>query len=370
MPLNVITVLGARPQFVKASALSRALAAAGLQEKIIHTGQHYDAGMSGIFFTELGIPEPHWNLGCGGLSQGAMTGAMLTRIERILMDERPDAVVVYGDTNSTLAGALAAVKLHIPVAHVEAGLRSHNRRMPEEINRICTDHVSTLLFCSSSTGADLLATEGVTRGVHITGDVMADVFLRVLAEVRADAALFKSVPGVNALPERFALLTLHRAENTDAPERLSSIFKGISRSPVPIVFPVHPRTLKTMQQLKISLPENVISCEPVGYREMAALVNAAEFILTDSGGLQKEAYWAEKPCVTIRDETEWTETIESGWNTLTGADTGRIIAAVASPPRNTSRPALYGDGQAADRMVSLLKSLLTPSVAAAPVDSR
>jgi UDP-GlcNAc3NAcA epimerase len=354
--INIITIIGARPQFVKASALSRALAAAGLQEKIIHTGQHYDAGMSGIFFTELGIPEPHWNLGCGGLSQGAMTGAMLTGIERILMDEKPDAVVVYGDTNSTLAGALAAVKLHIPVAHVEAGLRSHNRRMPEEINRICTDHVSTLLFCSSSTGANLLASEGVTKGVHITGDVMADVFLRVLGEVRRDAALFKGLASMASLPERFALMTLHRAENTDAPERLKAILKGVSTSPVPVVFPVHPRTLKTMRELNVSLPENVISCEPVGYREMTALVNSAEFILTDSGGLQKEAYWAEKPCVTLRDETEWTETVENGWNLLTGADADRITAALASPPRTASRPALYGDGKAAERMVNLLKT--------------
>ena len=252
--MRYVSVVGARPQFVKAAVLSRSLRDAQHTEVLVHTGQHYDDLMSEVFFRELGLPTPDVNLGAGSATPGAQTARMLEGVEKVLLEHHPDAVIVYGDTNSTLAGALAAVKLHIPVAHVEAGLRSHNRRMPEEINRICTDHVSTLLFCSSSTGADLLASEGVTKGVHITGDVMADVFLRVLGEVRGEPELLKSLAGIASLPARFALMTLHRAENTDAPERLKAILKGVSTSPVPVVFPVHPRTLKTMRELSVSLP--------------------------------------------------------------------------------------------------------------------
>jgi UDP-GlcNAc3NAcA epimerase len=243
MPINVITVLGALPQFVKAPALSRALAAAGAAEKIIHTGQHYDAGMSGNFFSELGIPEPRWDLGCGGSTQGAMTGAMLQGIERILMDERPDIVVVYGDTNSTLAGALAAAKLHIPVAHVEAGLRSFNRRMPEELNRICTDHLADLNFCSSAAGCEVLAKEGITRGVHLTGDIMADVPFAALAK----AGPF-SLPGVPH-GSRWALLTLHRQENTGSPKNLRNNFEALSGWNAPVCFPLHPRTRRRSDRI-------------------------------------------------------------------------------------------------------------------------
>ncbi|HEX2748637.1 MAG TPA: UDP-N-acetylglucosamine 2-epimerase (non-hydrolyzing) [Verrucomicrobiales bacterium] len=355
MPVNVITVLGARPQFVKASALSRAFAAAGVSERLLHTGQHYDEEMSGVFFSELGIPEPRWNLACGGLSQGAMTAAMLQGIERILIDESPEMVIVYGDTNSTLAGALAAAKLHIPVAHVEAGLRSFNRRMPEELNRICTDNLSGLLFCSSERGRAQLASEGITGGVHVTGDIMADVFFTALAKVRSGdrPPLKVTIPS-----SPWALMTLHREANTSDPQNLRSIFAALDGSGIPVIFPVHPRTLHLMAGASLQPPPNVQCIEPAGYGELVALLDGCTVVLTDSGGLQKEAYWAEKPCITLRDETEWTELLETGWNVLTGASQQKITAALHSPPRGFSHPPLYGDGHAADRMVEIIVSFL------------
>ncbi len=352
---NVITVLGARPQFVKASALSRAFAAAGISERLLHTGQHYDEGMSGIFFSELGLPEPCWNLACGGLSQGAMTAAMLQGIERILIDEKPEMVVVYGDTNSTLAGALAAAKLHIPVAHVEAGLRSFNRRMPEELNRICTDNLSDLLFCSSERGCAQLASEGITRGVHVTGDIMADVFFAILTKVRSG----DRPPVKVTLPSSpWALMTLHREANTTDPQNLRNIFDALKGSGIPVIFPVHPRTLRLMSEASLNPPPNVQCIEPAGYGELVALLDGCSMVLTDSGGLQKEAYWAEKPCITLRDETEWTELLDSGWNVLTGTSQQKIAAALGSPPRGSSHPPLYGNGRAAERMVEIVLSFL------------
>lgn len=355
MPVHVITVIGARPQFVKASALSRALAAAGISERIIHTGQHYDPGMSNVFFAELGIPEPAWNLHCGGGLQGAMTGAMLTGIEKVLVEERPDMVVVFGDTNSTLAGALAAAKLHIPVAHVEAGLRSFNRRMPEELNRVCTDQLSDLLFCSSEKGKSQLASEGIIRGVHVTGDIMADVFYAALADVRA-----RGIPANGSgLPQApWALMTLHRAGNTDDAATLQSVFETLAAGGIPVVFPVHPRTQAMMKASSITPPRGVHCIEPVGYRELVSLLDGCDFVLTDSGGLQKEAYWAGKPCITLREETEWTELVESGWNVLTGTSGDAITAALQSPPRGMVRPELYGDGKAANRIASVIASFL------------
>jgi UDP-N-acetylglucosamine 2-epimerase len=354
MPVNVITVLGARPQFVKASALSRAFTAAGASERIIHTGQHYDEGMSGVFFSELGLPEPHWNLGCGGLTQGAMTGAMLQGIERILMEEKPQMVVVFGDTNSTLAGALAAAKLHIPVAHVEAGLRSFNRRMPEEVNRICTDHLSDLLFCSSEKGLTQLASEGITRGVHVTGDIMADVFHTALAKVRAAGGN----GGTDVPQEPWALMTLHRESNTADPVNLQNIFGALAGSGIPVIFPVHPRTVRMMSGFSVTPPANVRCIDPAGYGELIGLLDRCAMVLTDSGGLQKEAFWAGKPCITLRDETEWTELVETGWNVLTGASRQKIAAAIQTPPRGSSHPPLYGDGHAAERMVEIIETFL------------
>lgn len=352
MSVSVIVIAGARPQFIKAAPVVAALGQAGMAVRLIHTGQHYDSGMSAVFFEELEIPQPQWNLGCGGGTHGAMTGAMLTGIEAILMEQKPGMTVVFGDTNSTLAGALAAAKLHIPVAHVEAGLRSGNRRMPEELNRICTDHLSDLLFCSSESGRAQLASEGITRGVHVCGDVMADVF---------HAAGRKAV-AVPAVTGPFAVLTLHRAENTDSPENLSAILAAIARSGMRVLFPVHPRTEKLMADSGVALPPNLECREPCGYLEMAALLGACSFVMTDSGGLQKEAYWAGKPCLTLRTETEWDELAATGWNVVTGADSASILRHMQDPPHGIlPRPELYGDGRAAGRVAAVIREFLSPA---------
>jgi UDP-N-acetylglucosamine 2-epimerase len=356
--MQVILVLGARPQFIKAAPLSAALSAAGIGVRILHTGQHYDHEMSGAFFDELGLMPPQWNLECGGGSHGAMTGAMLSGIETVLVTERPDAVVVVGDTNSTLAGALAAAKLHIPVAHVEAGLRSGNRRMPEELNRICTDHLSDLLFCSSESGRTQLAAEGITRGVHVTGDVMADVFFTTLEKVRARR---DPPPRPVPAPDKWALMTLHRPENTDAPDRLRAIFAALGSSGIPVVFPMHPRVALATKAAGLTPPPNVRCSDPAAYGELVALLDACSLVLTDSGGLQKEAYWAGKPCITLRDETEWTELVAFGWNVVTGASEDAILAAIQSPSRPESHPPLYGDGRAAVRIAELVAGFLRDS---------
>jgi UDP-N-acetylglucosamine 2-epimerase len=273
-----------------------------------------------------------------------MTGAMLAGIEPVLITQKPDAVIVFGDTNSTLAGALAAAKLHIPVAHVEAGLRSRNRRMPEELNRICTDHLSGLLFCSSEGGRAQLAAEGITRGVYVTGDVMADVFLTTLQRVRA----------CGQPRGKYALLTLHRAENTEDPVRLRGILAALESSGLPVIFPVHPRTRRALLAYGLSLPANVRATEPAGYAEFVSLLDGCEVLLTDSGGLQKEALWAGRRCITLRDETEWPETVACGWNTVAGADTGAILAALQKPSPPPGPPLLYGDGQASCRIAEIL----------------
>lgn len=367
MPLvKIITVVGARPQFIKAAAISRAIsernrrhAAQPLDERIVHTGQHHDHGMSQRFFEELNIPEPAINLGIAGGGHGKMTGAMLSALEHVLIEERPAMVLVYGDTNSTLAAALAASKLRIPVAHVEAGLRSFNKGMPEEINRICTDHVSTMLFCPSMTAVRNLECEGITEGVVNTGDVMADALM--LAKQRADQMpelLFNLVGDLTRRP--LAVMTIHRAENTDAPEALESVLEAMGQWDGQIVFPIHPRTAKLLEETSLTVPENMHCIPPVGYLEMAALLSACDVVITDSGGLQKEAYWAGRPCITMRNETEWTETVTAGWNMLTGTDTGRIIKALhsaASPP--SLHPPLYGgDGNASERIVDSLAKYL------------
>lgn len=353
MSASLIVIAGARPQFIKAAPVVTALKAAGMQARILHTGQHYDHRMSAVFFGELDLPEPHWHLGCGGGPHGAMTGAMLTEIEKVIMAENPDMIVVFGDTNSTLAGALAAAKLHIPVAHVEAGLRSGNRRMPEELNRICTDHLSDLLFCSSEAGRTQLADEGITRGVEVTGDVMADVFFATL----------EKAPSVSAAigTESFALLTLHRAENTEDAGNLRAIFAAVAESGRRVVFPVHPRTKQLMDDAGLTLPAKIECREPSGYTDMISLLGACDLVLTDSGGLQKEAYWAGRPCITLRRETEWTELVASGWNVLAGADTAAILHAMRHPPRGETRPVLYGDGRASIRVADGIRGYLAES---------
>ena len=375
--MKIVTIIGARPQFIKAAAVSRAIAGHNdktsnsehrtITEVIIHTGQHYDEGMSAVFFRELEIPEPLYNIGIGSGPHGQQTGRMIEAIEKLLMTEKPDWVLVYGDTNSTLAGALAAAKLHIPVAHVEAGLRSFNRRMPEEINRVLTDHLSTLLFCPSQVAVDNLAAEGIsskrtpdsspmTPQILVVGDVMADALQFAANKVDTNSDILNCL---GLKPHHYLLATIHRAENTDNPERLGNIMSALSElaKREPVVLPLHPRTKKI---LTASHPSLLVSdsllriIEPVGYFDVIALAQSSRVILTDSGGMQKEAYWLKVPCVTLRDETEWVETVETGWNVLTGADEKRIgyVAQNFTPP--AEHPSLYGDGQAAKRVIDII----------------
>ena len=321
----------------------------------MHTGQHYDHGMSQIFFDELDISEPDLNLGVGSGSHGWQTGQMLVRIEEVLLEEKPDYVVVYGDTNSTLAGALAAVKLHIPVAHVEAGLRSFNREMPEEHNRVVADHCSDLLFCPTQTAVDNLAREGIATGVHLVGDTMYDAVLQFSSIARKRSTILEDL-GLES--KTYLLTTIHRPYNTDIPENLRNIFQAFDEIGEIIVFPAHPRTSKKIAALESSfsqelVPGNIKIIEPVGYLDMLVLEENARLILTDSGGMQKEAYFFGVPCITLRPETEWVETVESGWNVVAGADILAIVEgyqrAINSPP--TNRPNLYGDGNAAQHIL-------------------
>jgi UDP-N-acetylglucosamine 2-epimerase len=350
--MKIASVVGARPQFIKAAALSRKLRERH-EEVLIHTGQHYDHVMSGVFFDGLEIPAPDVNLGVGSAMHGAQTGAMLAAIEDVLVSKKPDRVLVYGDTNSTLAGALAASKLHIPVVHVEAGLRSFNRQMPEEINRVVADHLSDLLFCPSNTAVTNLAAEGITRGVHLVGDVMMDVLN--WAKERAEANGSEVLNRLELKEGKYLLATVHRSENTDDPERLSGILKALNALEEPVVFPVHPRTRKVINNGgDHRLGSHVRLLEPLGYFDMVSLSRSARLILTDSGGLQKEAYWLGVPCITLRDETEWVETVEAGWNTLAGADSERILQTVRSVAQPPSHAPLYGEGCVAAKCVDLL----------------
>ncbi len=359
--MRIVTIVGARPQFVKAAVVSRAIAsapAAGLpaiEELIVHTGQHYDDNMSEVFFREMQIPEPAHNLGIGGALHGEMTGRMLAGIEQVLLERKPDAVLVYGDTNSTLAGALAAAKLHIPVAHVEAGLRSFNRRMPEEINRVLADHTSSWLFCPTATAVRNLEREGLAGArVSNVGDVMYDAAL-FYARLAAPSAQAESL--VRDLDRGFYLATVHRAENTDDPARLAEIMAALDElaERVGLILPLHPRTAKKLASFSIE-PRTVKVIEPVGYFDMLHLLQRCRAVLTDSGGLQKEAYFFRKPCVTMRDETEWLELVEGGYNVLAGADRRRILSALArlegAAPDWDAR--LYGDGDAGGKIVGLL----------------
>jgi len=351
--LKFATILGARPQFVKASPLSRGLRQRH-QEVLVHTGQHYDYGMSDVFFEELGIPAPDYHLGIGSGPHGAQTGAMLAAVETVLQKEAPEAVIVYGDTNSTLAGALAAAKLHLPVAHVEAGLRSFNRRMPEEINRVLADHVSTWLFAPSEVSRQRLEREGIREGVHVVGDIMVDA-LRLHGE-RA-AARSRALERFGLRRGAYYLATVHRAENTDDPDVLRGILWALGALDQPVVLPIHPRTEKRVSELGIRAVANVRVLPPQGYLDMLALQRGAACVLTDSGGMQKEAYYLEVPCVTLRNETEWVETVATGWNTLAGTDPERILAAVAQRPgAGTPHPELYGDGLTARRIVEILSA--------------
>ncbi len=349
--MKFASIVGARPQFIKLAPVSRALRQSH-EEILVHTGQHYDDSMSGAFFQELCIPAPDYNLEIGSASHGAQTGRMLAAIEEVLTSEQPDGVIVYGDTNSTLAGALAAVKLNIPVAHVEAGLRSYNRAMPEEINRVLTDHVSSRLFCPTETARGNLEKEGVKDGVLVVGDVMYDALeqMRPLLSQRADVLL--STLGVT--PQSYVLTTIHRASNTDDPERLRSLLATLEDVAWPVVFPVHPRTRAAMSRYGIGHARNVLLLDPVGYLDMLVLERSALKVITDSGGVQREAFILRVPCITLRDETEWLETLEGEWNVLVGGSREQLLEALAAPsPDGQQRPA-FGSGDAALRVASSL----------------
>ena len=358
---HILTIIGARPQFIKASVVSKAIAeTAGLRETLVHTGQHFDANMSEIFFDQLGIPRPHHQLHIHGGGHGEMTGRMLIEIEKVLLAEKPDCVMVYGDTNSTLAGALAAAKLHIPVAHVEAGLRSFNMAMPEEVNRILTDRVSSLLFCPTAAAVANLQQEGFP---FVTASAQAQRIAQVGDVMQDSALLFASraaAPAGFACADGFILSTIHRAENTDTPERLRSILSALSEAAkhTPVVLPMHPRTRKIAASLGLDTSRLTL-IDPVGYLEMLWLLQHCGLVLTDSGGVQKEAFFMGKACVTMRDQTEWVELVEEGANELVGADAEKILAAI---PRHLGRPVhdakqLYGGGQAAGRVAALLQTL-------------
>ncbi|MGH7535980.1 MAG: non-hydrolyzing UDP-N-acetylglucosamine 2-epimerase [Gemmatimonadales bacterium] len=351
--MNVLTVVGARPQFIKAALVSEAMRARGdLIEVLVHTGQHYDPNMSDVFFSQLGLAAPQHNLGVGSGRHGWQTGEMMARLEPIVATEEPDWLLIYGDTNSTLAGALVAAKLCVPVAHVEAGLRSFNRRMPEEVNRIVADTLATALFAPTGTAVQNLAREGITRGVRHVGDVMLDLLQR--ARPRAEAG--GTLPALRLTRDGYYLATIHRAENTDDLNRLTRLLGSLDRLPAPVVFPVHPRTRGALQATgwRPRPGTDLRLIDPVGYLEMVELEAHARAILTDSGGVQKEAFFLGRPCITLRDETEWTETLEGGWNVLVGTDADRIVSALERSPTGPRRLDAFGNGTAAGQIAAVL----------------
>lgn len=353
--MKVVSIVGARPQFIKAFAVSRELRL-DHEEVLVHTGQHYDENMSEVFFEELGMPEPDYNLGVGSDTHGRQTAAMLDGIEGVIDDEEPDVVLLYGDTNSTLAGAIAAAKMNPPVAHVEAGLRSYNREMPEETNRVLSDHASDLLFAPSESAVETLAEEGLTDGVHFVGDVMYDAILW------AREATIENTEVLDRLDLQvgdFVLATIHRANNTDNPEDLEAIIKGLASVSQPVLLPVHPRTEKRLREYKLweRATSGLEIIDPVGYLDFIRLLDASAQVATDSGGVQKEAFYLDTPCVTIREETEWVETVESGWNHLVPADEVRIRSQLEDIDQPDSNLRAYGDGTAAKRILNILESL-------------
>ncbi len=367
--MKIASVVGARPQFIKISPLIRAIeeynrldSREKIEHLIIHTGQHYDYLMDRVFFEELGLPEPNYNLGVGSGSHNYQTAEILKRLEEVLLREKPDLVLVYGDTNSTLGGALAASKIRIPVGHVEAGLRSFNKNMAEEINRVITDHISDYLFCPTETAVKNLKREGIEKGVYLVGDVMYDAVLYSveIAEKKRDDVLER----ISLKPKEYVLATIHRAENTDDTKRLFSIFsafKMIASKGLKVVVPLHPRTKKSLHSLFQALeplPSSLAIIDPLSYFEMLLIEKNARTILTDSGGVQKEAYWFRVPCVTLREETEWIETVESGWNRLAGCDPVQITELALDSWRGNEDFCSYGDGKASKRIVAILRQKL------------
>lgn len=360
--MKLLTIIGARPQFIKAAPLSDEFRKSN-EEILVHTGQHYDANMSDVFFEELGIPIPDYNLGVGSGSHGKQTARMLEGIEEIILKEKPDGLLVYGDTNSTLAGALAASKLHIPVYHVEAGLRSYNKLMPEEQNRVLTDHISDMLLCPTQTAVDNLKKEGITSGVINTGDIMYDTVLRninISNQKYSNGSWYDEIVKENGKIEKinekeYYLATIHRAENTDDEEKLIKIFTALNGLDKPVLMPLHPRTRKIIQDLNINL-NNIIIIKPIGYLLMLYLTSNSHMVITDSGGLQKEAYFLKTPCTTLRDQTEWVETLENDWNVLSSIDVEEIKTKVQRELicLQHTQPNFFGDGKAAKKICEVI----------------
>ncbi|WP_408957974.1 non-hydrolyzing UDP-N-acetylglucosamine 2-epimerase [Natrinema sp. 74] len=348
--MNVLSVVGARPQFVKAAAVSQRLRPEH-DESLVHTGQHYDPELSDVFFEELALPEPEFQLGVGSGSHAQQTAEMMSKLERIVDDESPDVVLVYGDTNSTLAAALVAAKSPASLAHVEAGLRSYDRSMPEEINRRLTDHCSDFLFAPGPHAKETLEQEGISEDVFVPGDVMYDTLLQIRDRIRDRDATEDTVP------DEYVLATVHRAKNTDDQDRLAAIVDAFSRVRVPVVFPAHPRTVAALREYGLweRATEDIRVIDPVSYGRFIGLVEGATCVATDSGGVQKEAFYLDTPCVTLRETTEWIETVDAGWNTLVGADSAAIVDAVRDAADPPVKPDLYGNGNAAARIVDRLE---------------
>lgn len=354
---KIISIVGARPQFIKAATISREFRKVAIEEKIIHTGQHFDKNMSEVFFREMEIPEPSFYLDIHSLTHGAMTGRMLEGVEKILLTEQPDGVLVYGDTNSTLAGALAAIKLHIPVIHVEAGLRSFNMEMPEEVNRILTDRISSVLFCPTNTAVQNLKNEGFDHlpvKIYKNGDVMQDAAIYYASKAETKSTILKNIPY-----KKFILATIHRQENTDNESNLRNIVSGLNEihRQTPVVVPLHPRTRNILIEKNI-MPE-FYTIEPVGYFDMIMLLKTCNLVITDSGGVQKEAFFFKKHCITLREQTEWTELVDNGFNILSGSNTQKMLAAyeVFKTKISDFNIDLYGNGKAAELAVEKIKAL-------------
>ncbi|MBU3074263.1 non-hydrolyzing UDP-N-acetylglucosamine 2-epimerase [Clostridium estertheticum] len=348
--MKILTVVGARPQFIKAAAVSNIIRKEH-EEILVHTGQHYDENMSKIFFEELNIPKPDYNLGVGSGGHGKQTGNMLIELEELYEKEKPDMVLVYGDTNSTLAGALCASKLLIPVAHIEAGLRSFNMTMPEEQNRILTDHISKYLFVPTASAIENLSNEGVTSGVYNVGDVMYDATLNFSKLSKEKSKIMKEL---NLKQEEFILATIHRAENTNDINRLRNIIEALNESGQQVILPLHPRTKKYMDDYNLSFNKNIKIIDPVGYLDMISLEMHGRKIITDSGGVQKEAFFMNKPCITMRDETEWVETVQNGWNIVVGTNKAKILDGIINFTPSKVQQNIFGDGHAAEKILEII----------------
>ena len=351
-PMKIVTIIGARPQFVKASVISKALRNADHTEILVNTGQHYDDNMARIFFEEMGIPKPDYNLGVGSGSHASQTASTLVGIEKVLFIEKPDFIIVFGDTNATVAGALAAAKLHIKIVHIEAGLRSYNRDMPEEINRVVTDVLSDFLFVPTQVAQDNLHREGITSGIHIVGDVMVDALMTYTKIAEQKSHILNEL---KIEKEKFLLMTIHRPSNADYDERLLSILKEVSKIDRPVIFPVHPRSRSRVEKLISQTDGNIRIIDPVGYLDMMMLEKYASTIITDSGGVQKEAYIHKTPCLTVRGETEWVETVSDGWNYIVGDQLEKISILSNNFPEPLEWNSHYGDGKSSEKIVQILE---------------